>query len=953
MAYFPRSGAENALRITTPQLPFRPNEVGPIFDAEHSNDPIPEFDQEFYEQVYAGSSDTGEANQPATLDRFSGRYLFPSLSRNERLRLTLLWYHTTAIEQDANLLSEIDALVGGLQQAIGWEYAIAGILDESTYTRLATAHLPIARLPRREATCAHTINQKHGSVFMITNLAEDWRFRESPHVEIGGLRSYAGTQLRLLADHGEEISLGSLCVASDTPQPPLTHIQRDLLVRFAELISSTIASHTRQRRLKKREEMGNLLATLQTEVELDYERNAVELIRQIYPGAQVSLQLATDGKITVDGRSALSYSEVREGLWEDTQFIETTIRISNYAKLTSSQTVRAVIARCGRSDKYLVVASNDIQNVFDDFDAWYVSKSAAIIADTIQSRLLQQALEARETFLRGMTHQLRTPIHGILGSVEILSEELATRQITDSRDTDIDGNSSSTSPSACIATIRNSGQELMTTVNNILKHNTWTDVLKKSRSGPYDLRNLERRILPDILGLLPQEKLRNVSIEFRRELPDARCLLITDAQLLEDCVQALVLNAAQAVFGHSAGVVSVTLQSKSHLSWLTIDVVDNGCGIDIGDQARIFEPYEKVDSHRLGAGLGLTLACKIAPTLGGSVSLVSSTIGSGSHFRLEFQNPAFASPLDSMPQPDLYLEHLPRKFIEVRSGGSRSNFVRHVTEYLDGNGFQRCDLIDAGLIVMDATTEEFISDLRAVNPTAAIIECRPVARFKHTGNESSLIPVIGPLHTEQLDGILQNADQLFKRLSEEAAKRQSEYIASTNTPITPPPEGIQSPDIINLGDLCLQDTQSTAPSSGTLVHRTIKALLVDDNIINLRVLEMFCRKRSIIYVTAQDGNQASELYEAAAEAGEPFTLVLMDLQMPHCDGIQATANIRSFEISKGIESSALFMVTGQDSQEDKDGCRSAGANEFMVKPVRPKDVDKHIARYFKNYAPRQ
>lgn len=950
-AYFPRGGAEKSSKITTPELPFRPTEFGPVFDTEHATDPISTFDQEVYDTVYGGPTDTGEALVPAPPAHFNDKYLFPSLSRNERLRLTLLWYHTITIEQDEVLLSKVDALVSGVQQAIGWEYAIAGILDESTYTRLATANLPIARLPRREATCAHTINQKSGSVFMMTDMSKDWRFRESPHVEIGGLRSYAGTQLRLMADHGEEISLGSLCVASDSPQPPLSSLQRDLLVRFAELISSTIASHTRQRRLKKREEMGNLLSALQTAFKSENETRVVEVVRQAYPEAQVSLQVSADGTLLLEGQHTLSFSEVTEGLWEDTRFIESTIRNSNYARLISDHAVRAVIARCGSSDKYLVVATRDVHNVFDDYDAWYVSKSASMIADALQGRLLQQALEAKETFLRGMTHQLRTPIHGILGSVELLAEELATRRTVDSGYASTDGSPINTSPAACIATIRNSGKELMTTVNNILKHNTWTDALKQNLPKPYDLRNLEGDILPEVLALLPLEQLHGVSIDFRSELPDSHFVFITDAQLLKDCVQAVVLNAAQAVLGSPSGVISVTVRATTDLSWLMIDVVDNGRGINIRDQERIFEPYEKVDSHRLGAGLGLTLARKIASILGGSVTLLSSALGSGSHFRVEFKNPTIIAPSNGTPKPALSLEHLPRSFADVRCAGARSHFVDHIAEYLTMQGFQPCELADAGLVITNTSTEETITELRAANPKAAIVECDPVIRFKHNENESSLIPVVGPLHTEKLVGILQKADRLYKSLSHVVAKTQVPTTIVNRAATKTPPKGVLSPSILKVADIELEDASSTCRMNQTSPPKPLKALLVDDNVINLRVLQMFCHKRRIPYVTAQDGNQAIGQYKQAVEAQQPFTLVLMDLQMPRCDGIQATGEIRAFETQHYLESSSIFMVTGQDSPKDKTNSRNAGADEFLVKPIGPKELDKYIAYYFRDYIP--
>ncbi|ETS74470.1 hypothetical protein PFICI_14336 [Pestalotiopsis fici W106-1] len=946
MAYFPRSKAEKPNRITKATLPARPVERGPVFDVENSQTPLSSFDEHLHGRVYAGPSETGEAIQPEAPAHFDNKYLYPSLAHNERLRLTLLWYHTRLIEQDEILLSKIDALVNGLQQAIGWEYAIAGMLSESTYTRLATAHLPIARLPRREATCAHTINQAPSSVFMINDMSKDWRFKESPHVEIGGLKSYAGTQLRLLADDGEEVSLGSLCVASDFPQPPLSQAQRDLIVRFAELISTAIASHTRARRQKDRETMAELISTLEKEVELDYEKNALKLVKQAYPSAQVTLQASDDGTLAIDGRSPLSFSDVYEGLWEDTNFIEQTINTSNHAELRSGQTVRAIVARCGSSNKYLVVASTDIHFVFDDFDAWYVTKAASIIADTLQRQLLQQALEARETFLRGMTHQLRTPIHGILGSVELLTEELAAARFLENGYKD-DGKTTTTSPSACLTTIRNSGKELMTTVNNILKHNTWTDALRQCQPGPYDIRQIENDVLPEILALLPREQLRGVSIDFRFEVPEDHCIITTDVQMLKDCVQAVILNAIQSVQGNDSGVVSASFRVTTDFSWLLVDIVDNGVGIDFKDHARIFEPYEKVDSHKPGVGLGLTLAKNMAHLLNGNVKLVSSAPKFGSHFHIEFKNPDIACLHKNSKSPALSLDHIPRRFAVLRAGKAANHFVDHVVEYLTRNGFQLGSMADAPLIVTNTRSKQTIAQLFNENPRAAILSMRPNDCVDKLGGHPGIIAISGPLHTQQLDRILQQADRLYR----DSSKPEAEHLVeSTETISQPKSDEIQEPEvpeILKLKQLGLEGTVG----SNTVDTLPLKALLVDDNLINLRVLQMYCHKRKIPYITAEDGNRACQKYREAAEAKVPFTLVLMDLQMPHCDGIQATTAIRSYETTHEMKKSSIFMVTGQDSVNDKIASQNAGADEFLVKPVGPRDLDTFIRQYFSNYIP--
>jgi hypothetical protein len=90
------------------------------------------------------------------------RYLFPVLTRNERLRLTMLFYYTRGALEDLELMSRLQEKVILAKEAVGWEFAIAGLLSHNTYTRMVTVGLPLAILPRRESTCAHTVNQPPG-----------------------------------------------------------------------------------------------------------------------------------------------------------------------------------------------------------------------------------------------------------------------------------------------------------------------------------------------------------------------------------------------------------------------------------------------------------------------------------------------------------------------------------------------------------------------------------------------------------------------------------------------------------------------------------------------------------------------------------------------------------------------------------------------------------------------
>jgi hypothetical protein len=413
-AHFPSAEGRNAPRDIR-SLPLRPRSVGPVFDQAHATDPIAEFDRQAHNQNYTNPDpDSVQALPPEQPPDFQDAYLMPSLSENERLRLTLFWYYTHAnkMMEDKEFLLALQQKLDLVQAFMGWDFAIMGLISEHVFTRVATAGLPLAILPRRESTCSHTINQPPGSVFMLPNMASDWRFKHSPHVEEGGLRSYAGATLRCKADTGEDVALGSLCIASNSEQPPLSSTQQNALVRFADMITSEIVARAREARRQQRQVMADLVAqTYKCTSPGAVKEHVLTILAQVYPDAVVDIQDAPpNNMISLPHHSQIHYTEFQDGLWEDSELIAHLIVTQNHTELTSESTIRAIAHPCQRipTTKYLVLASTNIQFVFDDVDSWFVEKCASMMADSTQETRLREALTAKEAFLRGITHQLRT-----------------------------------------------------------------------------------------------------------------------------------------------------------------------------------------------------------------------------------------------------------------------------------------------------------------------------------------------------------------------------------------------------------------------------------------------------------------------------------------------------------------------------------------------------------------
>ncbi|XEU96125.1 hypothetical protein FSHL1_001410 [Fusarium sambucinum] len=1001
MYFFPT--ADSTLLSSTVDhndLPPRPKAVGPIFDPNNFKTPVEPWDLDLGTNLYPPKEHPFAPSAiPAKPSCPSSRYLRTRLAKNERLRLSMLWYYTRDLDQHPELLAGLQEKACLAQENSGWEYAVVGLLDANVYIRLATVGLQLAILPRGETLCAHTVTQPPGNVFLLPNMLEDWRFRESPYVEHGGLTAYAGVPLRIQHESGESVGLGSLCVASATSQPPLSKHQQLALARLGDWIVADIVQCARARRQRERHRLTDLITTLLREPEGDdVQEPILRILREAYPDESVSLQStgadSFDTNVAYfDTNVAYDAADPKHGLWEDDEYIDNFIATSNCNEQPKDRVVRFISAQCESKlgPSVLVVATKDFRRIFDDVDSGFVQTCATMLTQRWQKRLLSEVMRAKEKFLRGVSHQLRTPIHGILGAAELLTEHLKALALPGSSKLPPDieelmkplaelGKSS-----VYLDTISTAGRELMSTVNSMITLNRWADIASAERQyATHSIQELEDVLVKGSSDVTLRDTSTRAPIFFHHDLPLGGQNLHIDLELFRDSVLPLIINAIQNTF---EGVITVTISYTQDTKTLVVDVQDTGCGIDENDQGRIFQLYEKVGEHSTGPGLGLTLASKFSALLHGSVELVSSVVDRGSHFRCIFGD---IRPIMS-PMPPLtiasQLKHLPLSFHHLTSDSPEKHLNSHISKYLTCNGFVQSNDSTGCLIVMDYIRD---SDERqkyhAILPEGQVAIC-PVPDMEDmetSQSTSSIVFVKGPFCTSSLDDALGKADELYATARMSITKLPPSASPSLTKdgrgilPSRPPPRGSSSIDEGYGSNTTPSNNGSPVPqapiegpplTSGDSVPAIVGAekmtpldlpirtlpntskpmtLLVDDNAVNLRILEMYCKKRGLPYRSAIDGQQAVDLViqqQSSSSSDPPFDLILMDLQMPICDGISATQQIRSLE-KRGNKPSVLFIVTGQDSQKDREAASAAGADNYLVKPVGIKMLDGSLRRYF-------
>jgi hypothetical protein len=162
LPFFPKADAAVLSSKHRPP-PTYPKTVGPIFDPDNLNKPIeqwpPDVENSFYPPKTADYAPASIPDKPMC---GSDKYLRAFLAKDERFRLSMLWYYTRDIFNEDDFLSGLQEKVCLAQESTGWEFAVIGILDVNYYIRLATIGLPLGILPRGETICAHTVTQPPG-----------------------------------------------------------------------------------------------------------------------------------------------------------------------------------------------------------------------------------------------------------------------------------------------------------------------------------------------------------------------------------------------------------------------------------------------------------------------------------------------------------------------------------------------------------------------------------------------------------------------------------------------------------------------------------------------------------------------------------------------------------------------------------------------------------------------